>query len=68
MKCKQEIIDLARSFSTKSQLVNKHDMLDWSQDTINKYYEYCIKHSVIPTLDFDTVTLELIGTNDSVLL
>ncbi|CAF4640671.1 unnamed protein product, partial [Rotaria sp. Silwood2] len=66
MKCKQEIIDLARLFSTKSQLVNKHDMLDWSQDTINKYYEYCIKHSVIPTLDFDTVTLELIGTKDSV--
>ncbi|CAF3561359.1 unnamed protein product [Rotaria sp. Silwood1] len=66
MQCKQEIIDLARSLSIKSQLTNKNDMLDWSQNTINKYYEYCIKQNVMPTLDFDNVTIELVGAKDAI--
>jgi hypothetical protein len=67
MKCKQEIIDLARSYSTKSQLINKQDMLDWSQNTINQYYHYCLKLRVIPTLDFSKLTLELVGAKDAVM-
>lgn len=59
--CKQEIINLAQSISIKSQAINKYDMLDWSQTTIHKYYEYCLKQRVIPTLDLDNITLELVG-------
>ncbi|CAF1381804.1 unnamed protein product [Adineta steineri] len=66
MKCKQEIIALAQTYSIKSKLTNKQDMLDWSQETIYKYYEFCLKQRVIPTLDLANVTLELVGTKDAV--
>ncbi|UJR14781.1 hypothetical protein I4U23_001769 [Adineta vaga] len=66
MKCKQEIINLARDFSVSTKLTNKRDMLDWSQKTIYKYYEFCLKQHVIPTLDLDNVILELVGTKDAV--
>jgi hypothetical protein len=42
-------------------------MIDWSQNTINQYYNYCLKQHVIPTLDFDTYTLELVGPKDAVI-
>ena len=42
-------------------------MLDWSQSTIHKYYEYCLKQRVIPTLDLANVTLELVGARESVI-
>ncbi|CAF1935738.1 unnamed protein product [Rotaria magnacalcarata] len=66
LKCKQDIMDLAQSFSTKSQITNKDDILNWSQDTINKYYDYCLKQGVIPTLDLENVSLELAGPKDAV--
>ncbi|CAF4224636.1 unnamed protein product [Rotaria socialis] len=66
MECKQDIMDLARSFSTKSQITNKDDILNWSQDTINKYYDYCLKQGVVPTLDLENVSLELAGSKDAV--
>ncbi|CAF4363386.1 unnamed protein product, partial [Rotaria magnacalcarata] len=56
----------AQSFSTKSQITNKDDILNWSQDTINKYYDYCLKQGVIPTLDLENVSLELAGPKDAV--
>jgi hypothetical protein len=67
IKCKQEIIVLAQSFSIKSQLTNKQDMLDWSQNTIYKYYEFCLKQRVIPTFDLENVTLQLVGAKDAVM-
>jgi hypothetical protein len=42
-------------------------MIDWSQDTINRYYNYCLEKHVIPTLNFDTCTLELVGPKDEVI-
>ena len=66
MKCKQEIINLAHSFPVSTKLTNKRDMLDWRQKTIYTYYEFCLKQHVIPTLDLDNVTLELVGTKDAV--
>jgi hypothetical protein len=67
IKCKQDILELARSSSTKSHLADKQDMLDWSQNTINTYYEYCLKQRVIPTLDLSNVTLDLVGPKDAVM-
>jgi hypothetical protein len=66
IKCKNDILELSRSSSYTKQLTDKHDMIDWSQNTINQYYDYCLKQHVIPTLDFDTLTLELVGPKDAV--
>jgi hypothetical protein len=41
-------------------------MLDWPQKTISNYYDYCLKQRVIPTLDLENTTLELIGAKDAV--
>ncbi|CAF1511634.1 unnamed protein product [Adineta steineri] len=65
-KCKQEILDLAHSASHTTTLTNKDDMVDWSQNTINQYYEYCLKQHVKPTFDFNTLTIELNGPKDAV--
>ncbi len=66
IKCKEDILNFARLFSTKSQII-KQDMLDWSQNTIYKYYDYCLKQRVIPTLDLANTTLELVGPKDAVI-
>jgi len=66
IKCKEDILNLARSFSTKSE-TTKQDMLDWSQNTIYRYYAYCLKQRVIPTLDLAKTTLELTGPKDAVM-
>ncbi len=66
IKCRHEIFELARSFSVTQRLTDKHDMIDWSQQTINKYYDYCLKHSVVPTFDFDTLSIELVGPKEAV--
>jgi len=65
IKCKEDILNLARSFSIKSQ-ITKQDMHDWSQSTIYKYYDHCLKHSIIPILDLANTTLDLIGPKDAV--
>lgn len=67
LKCKNDIIELARSSSFKKRLTDKDDMIDWSQTTINQYYVYCLKRHVIPTLDLNTRTLELVGPKDAVI-
>ena len=66
LKCKQAILELSRLSSFTKRLTDKDDMIDWSQNTINQYYNYCLKQHVIPTLDFDTHTLELVGPKDAV--
>ena len=43
-------------------------MADWSQSTVQKYYEYCLNHRVIPTLDLDRCILDLVGSKDAVRL
>jgi hypothetical protein len=43
-------------------------MIDWSQSTINQYYIDCLKEHVIPTLDFETLTIELVGPKEAVSL
>ncbi|CAF3645504.1 unnamed protein product [Rotaria sordida] len=65
-KCKNDILELSHLYLFKTRLTDKHDMIDWSQNTINQYYDYCLKQHVIPTLDFDTLSLELIGPKDAV--
>jgi hypothetical protein len=67
IKCKNDILELSRSLSYTIRLSDKTDMIDWSQDTIYQYYNYCLEKYVIPTLDFDTCTLELVGPKDQVI-
>ena len=66
MRCKEEILNLARDVSVTKKLTDKRDMLDWPQKTIYKFYEFCLKQTVIPTLDLDNITLELVGIKDGV--
>ncbi len=61
-----KIKKLAQSCSSKLHLTDKIDMADWSQTTIQKYYEYCLQKRVIPTLDIDNAILDLIGLKDAV--
>ncbi len=68
IKCRQDILELSRSSSYTQRLTDKHDMIDWSQSTINQYYIDCLKEHVIPTLDFETLTIELVGPKEAVSL
>ncbi|CAF4582707.1 unnamed protein product [Rotaria sp. Silwood1] len=60
------IKQLAQSCSLKLHLTDKTDMTDWSQDTIQRYYDYCLHRQVIPKLDLQNSTLDLIGPKDAV--
>ncbi|CAF0805827.1 unnamed protein product [Adineta ricciae] len=66
IRYKQEILNFAREVSITKKLTDKRDMLDWPQKTIYKFYEFCLKQTVIPTLDLDNITLELVGIKDGV--
>ena len=66
IKCKNDILELSRSLLHQIQLTNKNDMIDWSQKTTNQYYIFCLKHHVIPALDFENCTVELSGPKDAV--
>lgn len=65
-QCENKIKQLAESCSHKLHLTEKTDMADWSQNTIQKYYEYCLQKRVIPTLDIQNSTIDLIGLKDAV--
>ncbi|CAF0989356.1 unnamed protein product [Adineta ricciae] len=66
-QCQNKIKQLAQSYSFKLHLSDKDDVGDWSQDTIRKYYEYCLQKRVIPTLDIQRATLDLVGPRDAVM-
>ncbi|CAF3802815.1 unnamed protein product [Rotaria sp. Silwood1] len=57
---------LAQSCSSKLHLTEETDMDDWSQETVEKYYDYCLQRRVIPTIDIQNSTLHLIGPKDAV--
>lgn len=65
-ECQNKIKQLAQSYSYQLRLFDKDDVGDWSQDTIRKYYEYCLQRRVIPTLDVERATLDLVGSKDAV--
>ena len=67
IKCKDEIHRLVDTYFTKTRQ-NRPQLLDWPQNVIEKYYVYCLKLRVIPAIDFDNETLELMGTKDAVVL
>ena len=66
-KCKQDIMDLSRSVVYTGRLTNKQDMIHWPQSTINTFYKDCLKQNVIPTLDLEKCTVELVGLKDAVI-
>jgi hypothetical protein len=66
IKCKEDILNLVQSYSITSRVETK-EMLDWSQEAINKYYRYCLEQRVIPTLDLDKTIRELVGWKDAVI-
>ena len=44
-RCQTKVQDLARSASHKVHGTDRTDMADWSQSTVQKYYEYCLNSS-----------------------
>ncbi|CAF3324526.1 unnamed protein product [Rotaria sp. Silwood2] len=66
IECQNKIKQLARSCSLKLHLTDKTDMADWSQDIIQKYYNYCLQKRVIPAIDIQNFILDLIGPKDAV--
>lgn len=66
LKGKQDIIALAERFCTQRKMTGKQDMLDWSQQTLYRYYEYCLKLDVLPVLDLANATMELNGPREVV--
>lgn len=67
IKCQHDILELSRRFLLTRRLNKTNDMIDWSQDTIDEYYKYCLNIHVKPTLDFETLRVELIGPRDPVI-
>lgn len=67
VNCKEDILELSRTACITRSLTDKQDMIDWPQSTIHEYYIYCLKQNVIPTLDFDKCTVELVGLKDAVI-
>lgn len=65
-KCKADIEELAETVTFESTLINKRDLLDWSQDTTLEYYQFCLTRGVVPTVDFDQLTVHLKGDKDAV--
>ncbi|CAF4001288.1 unnamed protein product [Rotaria magnacalcarata] len=65
-QCKNDILELANACLFKTRLTDKQDMMDWSQNTISTYYDHCLKQHVIPTLNFNTLSIELVGPKDAV--
>ena len=63
-----DIRGLARSCSAHLQLTDQTDINDWSQETIEKYYHFCLERRVIPTLDILHSRLDLVGYKDAVSL
>jgi hypothetical protein len=62
----QEIRNLAGSCPDHLQLTSQTDISDWSQETIEKYYYFCLHRRVIPTLDIPNTRLDLVGPKDAV--
>jgi hypothetical protein len=67
VKCKNDITELARSASSEIELKNTSDMSDWSQETVDKFYQRCLETHVKPTLDFNQLTVRLEGPKDAVI-
>ncbi|CAM4964904.1 unnamed protein product [Rotaria socialis] len=65
-QCKNDILELANSCLFKTRLTDKQDMMDWPQNTINTYYDHCLTQHVVPTLNFNTLSIELVGPKDAV--
>lgn len=66
IECQNQVKAFAQICSYKLQLTDQIDMADWPQTAIQKYYEYCLQKRVIPTLDINRSTLDLIGWKDAV--
>ena len=66
VKCKSDITELAESASTISELKDKKDMNDWSQNTVEKFCQRCLEIHVRPTLDFDQLSVRLEGPKHAV--
>ncbi|UJR08142.1 hypothetical protein I4U23_012418 [Adineta vaga] len=65
-ECQNKIKKFAQAYSHKLHLTDKDDVIDWSQDTIQKYYDYCLQRRVIPSLDIQKATLDLCGPKDAI--
>ncbi|CAF0879818.1 unnamed protein product [Didymodactylos carnosus] len=65
-KCRHIIQQLSKNCSSKLKWTDKHDLKDWSQLTVNKYYQYCLRKKILPNLDIEQGNLELNGPKDSV--
>jgi hypothetical protein len=65
-ECQNKIKELARSCSYKRHLTDKIDIADWCQNSIDKYYDYCLQRRVIPTLDIQNANVDLIGPKEAV--
>ena len=65
IECRDSIIKVVQSYSKKTS-ITKHELLDWPQTAIDKYYDYCLKQRVIPTIDLESTTLELFGPKEAV--
>ena len=62
----QQIETLARSCSSEVHLTDKTDLIDWSQETIKTFFVFCLQKNVVPTMDIDNGTLDLVGLKEAV--
>jgi hypothetical protein len=66
IECQNKIKLFARSCSTKLDVTGSNDIADWPQSSIQKYYEFCLQRRVIPTLDIQNYSVNLVGAEKAV--
>ncbi|CAF1007757.1 unnamed protein product [Didymodactylos carnosus] len=66
-ECRQAIEKQSKSGTLKKEWKDKQDMRNWTQQTINKYYIYCLERKILPQLDIINGHLQLNGLKESVL-
>lgn len=66
-KCRQKIQSIVSSWYTKIQLNGHTDLIDWSQQAIRSYYDYCLRLHVLPNMEITSGVLTLEGLKDHVI-
>lgn len=47
---------------TKYLISNQHDLREWTQPTIQDYFEFCVKKQVLSRMDIENGIIELKGS------
>jgi hypothetical protein len=59
-------MNLSRSIIVRHQIQSTEHLSEWSQQTMNEYYAYCLKNHVIPSFNINANQYVIEGLNKAV--